>query len=221
VQRSSIADNALSVESDGLYISSVSATISGGIIRCTSSTRPPAVDGRIIYESDTRNLLIYTDGIWRGVNASGSVPSVYGSFSATPFAPNTAQVRTRIFSSQTLAMPIAPYPLRMTVRVAGSIGGNGDTVDMQQHLLYLYSGYTDSTSLSPSLASYNYIWLTGYDYSTVSMFGYKDYAAGEQTGFSMWRLISDLGNTGANVETVGGPWLNVGIEASFEPLPGV
>lgn len=221
VQRSSIADNALSVESDGLYISSVSATISGGIIRCTSSTRPPAVDGRIIYESDTRNLLIYTDGIWRGVNSSGSVASVYGSFSATPFAANAASVRTRIFSSQTLTMPVAPYPLRMTVRVAGSIGGNGDTVDPQQHGLHLFSAYTDNTYLSPSNAASTAIWLTGYNYSPLSMFGYKDYAAGEQTSFGLWRTMGDIGGTGANVEATTGPWLNVGIEASFEPLPGV
>ena len=109
----------------------------------------------------------------------------------------------------------------MTVRIAGAIGGNGDTVDPQQHGLHLFSGYTDTTYLSPSNAAKNTIWLTAFNYATVSMFGYMDYAAGEQTGFSLWRTMGDIGNTGANEESGSGPWLNVGIEASFEPISGV
>lgn len=211
VQRSSIADNALSVVSDGLYISSVSATISGGIIRCTSSTRPPAVDGRIIYESDTRNLLIYTDGSWRGVNASAALPRRLGSFSRTPYNTNEFANLSLLYSSASMspAMPVAPYPLRAIYRLYGSIGG--DITNYQVHYLNMYQGNTTATPMYPTASTQLRVDTDGWNYGTVAMMGYVDVATGESTDFSVWMYV--LHN-----QTAGGGFVKFGFEITFDPI---
>ena len=42
-----------------------------GIIVCTSGTRPNAVDGKAIYETDTDLFLIYDGSIWQQVSGGG------------------------------------------------------------------------------------------------------------------------------------------------------
>lgn len=45
--------------------------INFGIIVCTSGTRPNAVDGKAIYETDTDLFLIYDGSIWQQVSGGG------------------------------------------------------------------------------------------------------------------------------------------------------
>lgn len=44
-----------------------------GIIVCTSGTRPTAVDGKAIYETDTDLFLIYDGSTWEQVGGGGGV----------------------------------------------------------------------------------------------------------------------------------------------------
>ena len=45
--------------------------INFGIIVCTSGTRPTAVDGKTIYETDTDKLLIYNGATWAEITGGG------------------------------------------------------------------------------------------------------------------------------------------------------
>lgn len=52
------------------------------ITPCTSSTRPTAVTGRIAFETDTKNVIVYDGSAWRGYQYdSRSLPSITNTYS--------------------------------------------------------------------------------------------------------------------------------------------
>lgn len=54
------------------------------ITPCTSSNRPTAVTGRIAFETDTNNVIVYDGTNWRGYQNDGaSIPTVSNSFSGS------------------------------------------------------------------------------------------------------------------------------------------
>jgi len=59
-----------------------------GITVCTSGTRPTAVDGRAIYETDTDKFLIYDGAAWEEIGGSGS-----GDFYADGSVPMTGNLQ--------------------------------------------------------------------------------------------------------------------------------
>lgn len=61
--------------------------INFGIIVCTSGTRPTAVDGKTIYETDTDKLLIYNGASWAEITGGGA-----GDFMADGSVPMTGDL---------------------------------------------------------------------------------------------------------------------------------
>jgi len=59
-----------------------------GIIVCTSGTRPTAVDGKAIYETDTDKFQIYDGSSWEEIGGGGS-----GDFYADGSVPMTGNIQ--------------------------------------------------------------------------------------------------------------------------------
>lgn len=50
--------------------------INFGIIVCTSGTRPTAVDGKAIYETDTDKFLVYDGASWVDMSGAGGLSNI-------------------------------------------------------------------------------------------------------------------------------------------------
>lgn len=199
---SSQSDNALSLRGDGLYISSSTAMASGGTITCTSTTRPAGVEGRRIYETNTRRTLIYSNGAWRGERATSQPANQYRGvyFESPSSAATSATVIDNAASILT-----APYPLRMVVRATGF--GGYPAASTQGALLELLDG--DGADLTPEWGAKARVDTAAFEYAGYSMIGYKDYAANAICGFKLqYTATNDAQRF----------WLRGGFEVEFIPI---
>lgn len=75
------------------------------IIRCTSSTRPALVEGRVIYETDTDTLAVCDGAFWRVVSKASDSAVTYDPNVSEVFHGSRVYIRGRM---ATLAMECRP-----------------------------------------------------------------------------------------------------------------
>lgn len=196
VKRSATSDNQIQLLGDGLYVASTTSA-SGGYIVCTSSTRPAAVAGRTIYETDTNRTLTYHNSAWRGQGATSKPANQF-----FDLATGSVTSATLVSVQTNAGILTAPYDLRMVIRVAGWCGfatiDNGTNLELRT---------IAGAAISPSAGSRVYIENRAAKYSGFAMLGYIDFAAGAACGYQLMYNVVGGGNN----------YIRAGTEVEFIP----
>lgn len=131
------------------------------VVTCTSGTRPPALTGRVIYETDTARLMTYDGSSWQEL-AMTNAPRVRAVREATQSLSSGATVAIQFDTApeNPRGMWSAGLPSRLTVPAGG--GGTyviGAAAMFQQHgtgnrqLAIEISGSTQIRQTIPSIGS--------------------------------------------------------------------
>lgn len=152
----------------------------GGVIVCTSATRPTVglYEGLQAYETDTDRAIVYNGSAWVG---QGAMAAPAPQFYLGAIVNGTATGPFSVFSTQN-AILVAPYPLTMLVTYSGDMGSNGapNAVHMQIQdqagAAITHGGHqgTDFVAFANNVGSAN---------KSLTIMGHRDYTAGQTCGF--------------------------------------
>lgn len=158
------------------------ASALGGIVVCTSATRPAApYIGQTIYETDTQRVLAWNGTNWTAYRVGNEPDQLF----APTLSGGTAGSFTAFYTNNSILA--LPYPYRMIVQThLNTINGTGNVVTLriadeagaQMTAKTVVNGdwiYQNTASSLPQI---------------VSMMAWKDYAAGATCGFRLLYQVS-------------------------------